>query len=79
MRKDKLEEAQQKLPTVKWGDAEVENCWQFLYLGSIFQPDGDQMPDIRARCAMAKTRAGSLRHIWAAELSADLKIRLYIA
>ena len=37
------------------------------------------MPDIRARCEMAKTRAGSLRHIWAAKLPIDLKLRLYIA
>ena len=77
--KDKHEAAQDKMPKVKWGNENVANCWQFPYLGSLFQPDGDQMPDIRARCAMAKTRAGSLRHIWAAELPLDLKIRLYIA
>ena len=44
--------AQDKLPKVKWGDEDVDNSWQFPYLGSIFQADGDQMPDIRARCAM---------------------------
>ena len=75
----RLHQAQERLPKVKWGDEDVDNCWQFPYLGSLFQPDGDQMPDIRARCAMAKTRAGTLRHIWASKLPLDLKLRLYIA
>ena len=79
IKKDKMKIAQEKLPKVKWGDEDVDNCWQFPYLGSIFQADGDQMPDIRARCAMAKSRAGTLRHIWATGLSLDLKLRLYIA
>mgnify|MGYP003327420054 FL=1 len=76
--RDKLAAAQNELPKVKWGDREVENCWQFPYLGSLFQPNGDQMPDVRSRCAMAKMRAGSLRHIWAAKLPLDLKLRLYV-
>ena len=38
------------------------------------------MPDVRRRIAMAKSRAGQLRHILSAEeLSLDLKLRLYIA
>ena len=76
---DKLEALQDKMPKVKWGDKDVSNSWQFPYLGSLFQPDGDQMPDIHARCGMAKTRAGTLRHIWSAKLPMDLKLRLYIA
>ena len=76
--KDKLEAAQEKLPKVRWGDEDVQNCWQFPYLGSYFQPNGDHLPDIKARCAMAKTRAGTLRHIWSAKLPMDLKLRLYI-
>ena len=79
MEKDKLEAAQDKLPKVKWGDKNVANSWQFPYLGSLFQPNGDRMPDVRTRCAMAKTRAGALRHIWAGKLPLDLKLRLYVA
>ena len=79
IKKDKLKAAQNRLPKVKWGEEVVANCWQFPYLGSLFQSDGDQMPDIRARCAMAKTRAGTLRYIWASKLPIDLKLRLYIA
>ena len=35
------------------------------------------MPDVLARIARARSRAGKLRHIWQAELSLKLKIRLY--
>ena len=76
---DKLKALQDSLPKVKWGDQEVDNCLQFVYLGAIFQTDGDQMPDIISKCARAKQRAGTFRHIWAAKLSIDLKVRLYIA
>ena len=66
------------MPHVYWGDLQVTNDWQSLYLGSIFQPDRNELPDIRARRAMAKTRAGSLRHVWVTKaLSLDLKIRIY--
>ena len=77
--RDKLDELHSQMPHVYWGDLEVTNEWRTLYLGSIFQPDGDELPDIRARCVMVKTRTGSLRHVWAAKaLSLDLKIRIYI-
>ena len=76
---DKREEAQNKLPKVRWGNKEIKNYWQFPYLGSLFQPDASQIPDLQARCDMAKLRAGSLRHVWAAELPLDLKLRLYIS
>ena len=80
IRKDKLDEQHKQMQHVYWGDKRVTNDWRSIYLGStIFQqPDGDQLPDIRARCTMAKTRAGSLRHVWASELPLDLKIRIYI-
>ena len=78
VRHDKWDAHHVKMPHVYWGDLQVTNDWQSLYLGSIFQPNGDELPDIRARCAMAKTRAGSLRHVWSAKaLSLDLKVRIY--
>ena len=76
---DKLEALQDKLPKVRWGDRDVDNCLQFPYLGSIFQTDGDQMSDVRSKCDRAKVRAGTLRHIWAADLPLRLKFRLYIS
>ena len=79
IRREKLEALQQELPKVKWGNKEVDNSLQFLYLGSIFQTDGDIAPDVQDKCSRAKIRAGTLRHIWAAPLSLDLKLRLYIS
>ena len=50
---------QDLLSKVRWGEAEVDNRWAFEYLGALFQPDGDQMPDVQRRCGMAKTRTGT--------------------
>lgn len=78
VRKDKLAERQNQLMRVYWGDSPLDNRWQAEYLGSIFQADGDQIPDIKRRVAMAVARAGKLRNIWAAtELTLKLKMRLY--
>ena len=79
VKRDMMEAMQQLLPKVKWGDAEIDNCWLFEYLGSLFQADGDQTADVQRRCGMAKSRAGTLRHVWATTLPIDLKVRLYIA
>ena len=76
----KKEEMQAKLPTVKWGDIPADNCWQFEYLGAIIQADGEQMPDVRRRVAMARQRHGKMRHVWeSGKLHPRLKMRLYIA
>ena len=71
---------QEQLPVVRWGQIQADNCWQFEYLGAIFQADGDQLPDIRRRVAMAVQRHGKLRHVWKAhQLHVKLKMRLYMA
>ena len=50
------------------------------HLGAIFQPDGNQMPDVRRRVTMTKQRHGKMRHVWASgKLHTRLKLRLYIA
>ena len=74
----KHEQHQAKLPRAKWDDAEADNSWRFKYLGSIFQADGKQMPDVKCRIAMVRTRFGRLRHVWEAGcLHLNLKLRLY--
>ena len=77
--RDKLEAMQEDWPKVFWRDQQIDYSWVFEYLGSLFRADGAQMPDIKRRCAMAKTRAGTLRHVWAADLPVDLKVRIYIS
>ena len=62
----KREQQQASLPRAKWGNVEAANSWRFKYLGSIFQADGKQMPDVKRRIAMARTRFGKLRHVWEA-------------
>ena len=62
-----------------WGDDEVSNCWVFEYLGSFVQCDGDHIPDVLRRVAMAKAIVGSLWHIWASTtLTIALKLCLYV-
>ena len=78
--KAKHEEAQEQLPTAKWGEDPADNCWTFEYLGSIFTPDGSCMPDVRRRIAMAQQRHGKMRHIWKSKaLHPRLKMRLYVS
>ena len=76
----KYEEAQELLPTAKWGEVPADNCWRFEYLGSIFTPDGSCMPDVLRRIAMAQQRHGKMRHIWkSSDLHPRLKMRLYVS
>ena len=80
IKRDKIEQRQETMAPVKWGDKEVRNCWRFEYLGSLVQCDGSHIPDVLRRVAMAKARAGALRHIWASTtLTLTLKLRLYTA
>ena len=77
---DKIAARQDHLPKVKWGEQEVDNSWVFIYLGSLFQADGDHTPDVQRRINKAKSRAGRLRHILQSpDLELDLRLRLYIA
>ena len=57
--KVKLESRQDELEKVFWGKQMIKNCWIFEYLGSLFQADGDQTPDVKRRIAMAVSRASS--------------------
>ena len=76
----KRKEQQKHLPTVKWDDKEARNEWQSKYLGSIYQADGAQMPDVQARIARARQRFGKMRHIWSnKQLHVNLRMRLYKA
>ena len=63
----KRKEQQKLLSSVMWGSQAAENVWQSKYLGAIFEASGSQMPDVRARIAMAQTRFGKLRHMYMAQ------------
>lgn len=79
VRKAKFELAQEHKQYVYWGNKQVSNVWQFVYLGSVFQSDGSHMADVTRRITRAKARAGKLRNFWGAPVPIKLKLRLYLA
>ena len=77
---DKMALQQLQRPHVQWAEHKVQNSWRIVYLGSIFQADGDHLPDVRQRIAKAKARAGRLRHILQSPLlELDFRLPLYIS
>ena len=62
-----------------WLDGnEIDNVYNFEYLGSRVQSDGDDEADIRHRMAIAQSVFGSLSHMWLDHrLPRSMKIRLY--
>ena len=77
VRENKIAKAQEDEAKVKCGDLPLENIFHFKYLGSIFSADGDQQYDVRKRVGMAMTRMGQLRHIFNADISINLKMKIY--
>lgn len=63
---EKRKQMQNMLDKVQWGDIQIENWWNFKYLGSQFETGGDQLSDVHKRVEMVKVkqRHGKMRHIW---------------
>ena len=75
---EKRKQQQKSMPTVRWGDKEVQNCWRFPYLVSPFEAGGDNMSHVSRRIAMARARLDKLGHLWSDNnLHLNLKLRLY--
>ena len=55
---------QKLLLKARWGEQEAENCWDFKYLGSIYEAEGGEMTDVKKRIVMVRTRFGQVRHMW---------------
>ena len=76
----KMKAAQKHRNLVQCSGGDLENVFLFKYLGTIFAADGQQDHDINRRIALALSRCGTLRHIFASTyLSRQLKLRLYKA
>lgn len=76
----KKAEAQKGMDHVLMGETELENVYDFAYLGHHFQADGDALHAVEVRLAMASARFGKLHHIWSSPLlPVPLKIQLYSA
>ena len=56
----------------------IENVYNFQYLGSQFQSDGDDTADVKYRMNIAQSVFSSLHHIWNDHrLPTTMKLRLY--
>ena len=63
---------------VRMGEKTLKNVFNFGYLGFRFQADGDRMPALEQRMAIARTRFGELHEIWrSTKLPASAKLRIY--
>ena len=74
---NKLIEAQKAKEAVCCEGESLENVFHFTYLGSVFSADGCQRHDIKRRVGMATTRMGQLRHVFNANISFRLKMKIY--
>jgi hypothetical protein len=78
VRKQKQVEAQEAAGTVMMGAARLKNVFNFKYLGFNFQADGDRLPALIQRMAIARTRFGQLHEVWRSKkLHTEAKIRIY--
>lgn len=51
--KAKIQAMQKDLPKVMWGEQVVVNCWDFIYLGSLFEVGGGHIGYVRHRIVIA--------------------------
>ena len=77
VRQNKLVDAQDEEEKVHCEHSPLKNVFLFKYLGSVFAADGGQQQDVKRRIGMAMTRMGQLRHVFNAEISFKLKMKIY--
>ena len=70
-------EAQAELEVVRMGDKELENVFDFPYLGRQFTADGTSTQDLHVRLGRARGVIKKLMHIWKhSHLSETIKRRI---
>ena len=78
IRRDKLKRQQDNEATVTLFGNQLNNVFDFSYLGHLFQADGDPFHAVEVRAAMVKATYGKLHEFWSSSiLNQDTKIRLY--
>ena len=76
IRRDKLKRQQDNEATVTLVGNQLNNVFEFSYLGHLFQADGDPFHAVEVRAAMAKATYGKLHEFWSSSiLNQDTKIR----
>ena len=80
VQKEKRKQKETERPQVIVNGTALDNVFQFEYLGSQQQSDGEDNSDIKHRMNIAQATFTSLSHIWPDHrLPLQLKIRLYVA
>jgi hypothetical protein len=63
---------------VLMGDRRLLNVFTFKYLGFLFQADGNRLPAMLQRMAIARTRFGELHEAWRSKrLPLSMKLRIF--
>ena len=74
----KRKEAEKDRQHVALEGRQIENVYDFIYLGCKSQADGDSMADVRHRMVIAQTAFNELSSLWSDHrLTLSLKFRLY--
>ena len=69
---------EEERPHVSLDGIQIENVHSFVYLGSCFQSDGDNMADVKHRMNLAQSTFSDLHHLWRDHrLPTSMKLRLY--
>ncbi len=64
--------------TVMMIDKRLLNAFTFKYLGFLFQADGDRLPAMLQRMAIARSRFGELHEAWRSKkLPLSMKLRIF--
>ncbi len=76
--KARQEAVQQAAGVVMMGQVRLKNVFGFKYLGFGFQADGDRLPALLQRMAIARTRFGELHLVWrSTKLPTSMKLRMF--
>ena len=73
-----LKERHKQEATITCEGKQLENCFLFKYLGSMFAADGTDEVDLRRRIGMAMSRCGQLRFVLGANsIKMSTKMKIY--
>ena len=78
MHRERQVQAQAQAETVTLGEQELENVFEFVYLGHTFQADGDPHRAAVIRMGIARERFGKMLNVWESRVLQEAqKIALY--
>ena len=77
VKKAKAAKMHKALGCVELAGVPLKNSFNFRYLGFVYQADGNWRHAVEVRMALARTRFGTMYHIWDSKiLSLEVKLQL---